>query len=872
LRPPNAAHIRGRFTPRTAVSAAVLMTVFLAVGWLPASAAAAATPSPPTQVAVDPSDGQVHLSWRAPGNTGSSPLLQYDVFVTQSNTDGQTFAGPPRAVTVPATQTSATVTNLAEDCYTTYSFSVAGVNADGVGHASHPTKPELTSGYPPGSPPPLAVIELDGAPSAESGGSFYPLKVSSPAKGIGTVSNYCPATAQNKKNSFPAGLQDSVWRWSEFSTATASLGSTTSGNACLDTNVPSDCLTAGLAGADHAVLLPFSYTSGKLNHTAAGDVFNMQSYGGCDSAGGVGCASGTAVPDTQRKTLDAEITSIHRLWPSTRIALVGHSYGGMLAEQWWLLYRPTYPDHDGVVAVYSLDSPINGVRNALAAFTFSPEIQNLWYDLWNNLFTNASNDGQILSQDADGSYLAVGTPDDDYAFGATANGPNPPITSQLDFNVSGGNLYETPVDYQSPCSAHAAIAGTVYQHDTPKVCPQVVKLIARALAGAVPPGSCAPSSSLIVMVNGSNVTSYVPKGNWAGQSSATGVSAVNVEGSSITPTRIPTASAVNSCAPNPLTGETVCTANNTDVYLINGTSLTKTLTSAGSGTIGFSGGDCTDCGVAMDAVHNRALLGLSVGGTPGFQLLDLSTDTFSSAFRSGSSQISEDPLIDPTRNLLLSASEDGNYEIIDVSDPAHPVFYENNTGVSRLDSAAEDCSTGIALAPAEFSDPSSLYITDLTQATFTRGSPTGTWTAPSQSQSLSESSLSAGPTGIAVAQGTHTGMVTGEFGGDALTALTLPTSSGSGTPAVRDWVTCTIGNTPDGNPWSEGDDPHTVAAYQSPNGADAIGLLGNQRASWLARVDLTKLLDPSIVPRDGAGHACASGTIPASAVSFIPVP
>ena len=74
----------------------------------------------------------------------------------------------------------------------------------------------------------------------------------------------------------------------------------------------------------------------------------------------------------------------------------------------------------------------------------------------------------------------------------------------------------------------------------------------------------------------------------------------------------------------------------------------------------------------------------------------------------------------------------------------------------------------------EGSDPSQLFITDLTQATFTPGTPAGTWTAPSQVKTLEESVLSAGSTGLAVAQGTHTGVTTGEFGGDSLTALALP--------------------------------------------------------------------------------------------------
>jgi hypothetical protein len=387
-----------------------------------------------------------------------------------------------------------------------------------------------------------------------------------------------------------------------------------------------------------------------------------------------------------------------------------------------------------------------------------------------------------------------------------------------------------------------------------------------------PPGSCQPSSSLSVLVSGSNVVAYVPKGSWSVPVS--GVSAVNVEGSSVTNTPIPTGTdVINSAASNPITGQTVATANNNHVYVLKGTGLDPSvspnpLTDAGTGEIFFSGGVATTTGVTMDAIHNRAVLGLSVAGSPGFQFLDLGSSTFEPPFASPSGKISEDPLLDPIRNLLLSATEANNYEIVNVASSTSPQFFENGSIASggELDSAGEDCATGIALAPAEFSSPSNVFIADLTQATFTAGSPAGTWTAPSQVQTLSESTLSAGASGISVAQGTHTGLVTGEFGGESLTAIKLPTTSGSGTPAISDWVTCSIGS------FSNGFDPHTVTAYQSPSGGDAIGLLANGGASELARVDLTKMLDPTTVPRTAGGHGCASGTLPAAAVSLISVP
>jgi hypothetical protein len=401
----------------------------------------------------------------------------------------------------------------------------------------------------------------------------------------------------------------------------------------------------------------------------------------------------------------------------------------------------------------------------------------------------------------------------------------------------------------------------------------------KANAQVVQQGSCAPSSSLSVLVQGTNVTSYVPKGHWGFGSP--GVSAVNVEGTSITNTLIPTGTdTINSCASNPTTGKTVCTANNSNVYVLSGTALDGSvtpnpLTSGTSGFVSFSGGSCTNCGVAMDATHNKALISGSNAGAGAFQLLNLTTNTFEPIFNSQSphGEISEDPLVDPLRNLLLSASEDNNYEIVNTTNSLTPQFFENQLAgaFGEADSSGEDCSTGIALAPFEFTDPSQVYIADINSpgtppnAVFTPGTP-GTWTAPSQIQTLTGSHLSAGASAVAVAQGTHTGVVAGEFGGDQITAVGLPVASGGGAvPAIGSWMSCAIGGG-----FSLGVDPHTTTAYQSPNGGDAIGLFTNGGATELARVDLTQML---ALPETSPGsHQCAGGTLPSSVVSLISVP
>lgn len=391
-------------------------------------------------------------------------------------------------------------------------------------------------------------------------------------------------------------------------------------------------------------------------------------------------------------------------------------------------------------------------------------------------------------------------------------------------------------------------------------------------ATEVPPGSCEASGSLSAYVHGTDVTAYVPKGAWS--STATGIDVVNVEGSSITNTQIPTGTdVINSIATNSVTGQSVATANNNHVYILKGTGLDPSvspnpLTDDGTGTISFSGGSATSTGVAMDAVHNKALIGLSVGGQAGFQFLNLATNTFEPPFltQDPGGQISEDPLVDPIRQLVLSPSEDNNYEIIDVANSTSPRFFEHPVTIGgELDSAAEDCSTGIILAPAEFSDPSQVEIADISTAVFTPGTP-GSWTAPEQVQTLTGSSLSAGASAASVAQGTHTGVITGEFGGDALTAIALPTTSGAGaTPAISNWVTCATGGG-----FSMGLDPHTLIAYRSPNGGHAIALMVNSGATQMVAVDLTKMLDGTTVP--ATGNVCNSGTLPPTAETFIALP
>jgi hypothetical protein len=380
------------------------------------------------------------------------------------------------------------------------------------------------------------------------------------------------------------------------------------------------------------------------------------------------------------------------------------------------------------------------------------------------------------------------------------------------------------------------------------------------------PNACLPSSSLGVLVQSTNATVYAPQGAWGSGSAA--VKVVPIEtvsgiGTGGAPVSVTTGSVPNSCSSNSQTGETVCVGNNTDVFLITGTTLSSTVHSGADATQSFSGGSCMNCGVVVDSTINKALisLGLSAGGPGGYQLLDLGgTPAFEAPIPAGT-RTSEDVSIDPVRHLVLSPNEGSLYQIVNITS-ATAALFNNQREDGRYDSAAEDCTTGIALSTIE--GTGKLFIADLKQAVFTPGTP-GTWTdTGSQVQDFPEfAGFAAGTNGIAVAPGTHLGIVTGEFGGNLEGVIQLPATSGTGTPAVVDWVAFTVPNLPNTSSWSQGFDPHTVTAYVSPNSKKAFGVLENGDFSFVAIVDLHGLLS---APR--TGHV-VNEPLPAGLVTFV---
>jgi hypothetical protein len=378
---------------------------------------------------------------------------------------------------------------------------------------------------------------------------------------------------------------------------------------------------------------------------------------------------------------------------------------------------------------------------------------------------------------------------------------------------------------------------------------------------------------------GGYIAAYVPLGSYT--ENVKGIALVPIEGTGVLRAKIDTPDVVNSCAPvSPGTivsgsadPEAVCVANGTDIYLLSGSKIVATLTSGGSGFTQFSGGFCKTCGVVVDPGSNTGVISIALASGSGYQFLNLAQILNLGQKALGSPvaaapQVSESfgllP-ISPKNFLILSPTEpifgSSNYQILNVTlqGSNSNVTAFNYTGAgsvfpssSFLDSGAAD-STGIIVGTNE--GTGTLFVSDLIQATM--GTPAapptpgvGSWNAPSQLQNLPEFKtylpFGSGTTAIAIAYGAHEALLIDEFGTTGFGVIQLPSAGGTGTPAIQDWVVANMPNDPSGASWRMPLDPHgLVAAYVNLCGNKGIGLVMNLARTYIAMIDLGKLLHAS---------------------------
>ena len=404
-------------------------------------------------------------------------------------------------------------------------------------------------------------------------------------------------------------------------------------------------------------------------------------------------------------------------------------------------------------------------------------------------------------------------------------------------------------------------------------------------AGSTSTTSNAPG----VLVSGDNVSLFVP--NSTDNSLKMGAVLKIIESATgVLPktVRLGTGYA-NACAASPATGIAVCsTAFGNPNIIRPPKNKVAGFMSGASKLIHFTGGSCATCGVVIDVNLLLPSTPNGAGGVPtaviatskGYLPVQLSPLKLQPIISTGNDVISGNFGYDPVDHLILSPnyrllnfktfeSQNPDYQILRISDGAAFTLADagdffntrgkcdtNSGGTTQRDalpdSGAYDPTTQIAYgtfrSPADCSSDvvEDIALLDLSQATF--NSMDGTWSTPGkQIQTLSEmSNLRNGITGIAIVPGQHLAILADRFelfgGAGGFGALSLPTTSGSGNPAIQDWVQAQMPNDPSGKPWAMSYEPNGLTAYASPNTGAGMGVIINRTRTYAAVIDVAGLL------------------------------
>ena len=363
-----------------------------------------------------------------------------------------------------------------------------------------------------------------------------------------------------------------------------------------------------------------------------------------------------------------------------------------------------------------------------------------------------------------------------------------------------------------------------------------------------------------VAISGTNVTALVPFGS--DDISLVGAASVPIESASgalPAPVSLNT-DRVNSCAQFASTGAAICSGQPGTVDFLASDATSSTVVSDGLSTPGIvnEDGSCAGCGIAVDDFLGTGILASSGG----YQLLNPSNASVAAPIAGNGEPVAVDFGYDPIGHRILSA----NYELTDnVFTPSTPPHFEifnlfrssneifellndsafftppgrtcTGSGTSNRDilpdTTAIDTSTNIAYvtfhSPAQcFTKPiEDVALFDLSQATFTTTGAVGGWTTPGkQIQTLTSLSFG-GITAMSVVSGAHLAIISGQFSSSLVGALKLPATSGSGKPAIADWVQAHMPNDPSGNPWLDWHAPSGLGSYTSPNNGKAYGVMMN---------------------------------------------
>jgi Fibronectin type III domain len=432
----------------------------------------------------------VDVTWQLP-TPGCAQATRYDIVQIASD-------GSPDGVvqTVPASTLSVTVTGL--NVCTYYRFGVEAASSGGfVSAIGLPPYPAYTYGPPTNAN--IVTIVVQGLDSHVSSASWTPL-----ATPVCTSSQGAwPLDHGQDSPPFPPSLHDLIYAWlnlddnQRLQHMPAGIGA---GNNLIDS-----------LGAAGGIVLPYSYNPGASLDLATRN-FTFPGYTATDV--------NTSDPTTSFN-MENEIKSVHTALPDAKIFVVGHSNGGLVAEQWWWNFGQYHPE--GVVQVISLDSPLNGIYDgAFCNNEKGPcgvDLGKAYWDLWNN--QNTLDPQKVTVDNADKLFTAVGTFGDpvyDVADNGATNIPTDArigIVSQLFYTEPSCKSGFNPLDLNTnrcqpagqyfidPCSSKGSpldnewgppvippgfgAPGSLWMHSVVKNCPGVITEIMSFYPRSTPP-------------------------------------------------------------------------------------------------------------------------------------------------------------------------------------------------------------------------------------------------------------------------------------------------------------------------------------------------------------------------------------------------
>src|ERR1022692_21967 len=183
--------------------------------------------------------------------------------------------------------------------------------------------------------------------------------------------------------------------------------------------------------------------------------------------------------------------------------------------------------------------------------------------------------------------------------------------------------------------------------------------IAGPNAFAVPPATATTSNGPAVLISGTTVSVVVPEGSDNSlKGGAVGAVVEQATGPLPSPVNIKIGYG-NSCASSPATGITACSALLASSYLVSPPNNKVTGFKTGATKfIHFTGGDCVNCGTAIDDNLNLAIISTSQGYLP----VQLSPFQIEPLLSTNTAVISGDFGYDPVHSRIISPS----YQILDL--------------------------------------------------------------------------------------------------------------------------------------------------------------------------------------------------------------